>query len=235
MALAYSYRRVSSGGQAQGDKSGLQRQEQALKDWMRRHPDFRLAEELLDPGVSAYTGRNRTQGALGRFLAAARSGSIPKGSVLVVEDHRRFSRQEPLDALESLIRDVWGQGLGFAVCSYQAGSPLFRETTGAQDLAMLSFLFAQAHAESDEKSKWSRGGWRKIYEAQDRGERPRHRNPYWIDRDESLSESPFRLNGHAKSIEAMFKMCLAGMGQTQIADELNAEGYAAPPASKDGR
>ncbi len=26
MALAYSYRRVSSGGQAQGDKSGLQRQ-----------------------------------------------------------------------------------------------------------------------------------------------------------------------------------------------------------------
>ena len=87
MALAYSYRRVSSGGKAQGDKSGLQRQEQALKDWMRRHPDFRLAEELLDPGVSAYTGRNRTQGALGRFLAAARSGSIPKGSVLVVEDH----------------------------------------------------------------------------------------------------------------------------------------------------
>ena len=106
MALAYSYRRVSSGGQAQGDKSGLQRQEEALKDWMRRHPDFRLAEELLDPGVSAYTGRNRTQGALGRFLEAARSGSIPKGSVLVVEDHRRFSRQEPLDALESLIRDM---------------------------------------------------------------------------------------------------------------------------------
>ena len=59
MALAYSYRRVSSGGQAQGEKSGLQRQEQALKDWMRRYADFRLAEELLDPGISAYTGRNR--------------------------------------------------------------------------------------------------------------------------------------------------------------------------------
>ena len=235
MALAYSYRRVSSGGQAQSDKSGLQRQEQALKDWMRRHPDFRLAEELLDPGVSAYTGRNRLQGALGRFLAAARSGSIARGSVLVVEDHRRFSRQEPLDALESLIRDVWGQGLGFAVCSYQAGTPLFRETTGAQDLAMLSFLFAQAHAESDEKSKWSRGGWHKIYEAQDRGERPRHRTPYWIDRDESQPASPFSLNDHACSIEAMFKMCLAGMGQTQIADELNALGYNAPPASKDRR
>ena len=235
MALAYSYRRVSSGGQAQSDKSGLQRQEQALKDWMRRHPDFRLAEELLDPGVSAYTGRNRLQGALGRFLAAARSGAIARGSVLVVEDHRRFSRQEPLDALESLIRDVWGQGLGFAVCSYQAGTPLFRETTGAQDLAMLSFLFAQAHAESDEKSKWSRGGWHKIYEAQDRGERPRHRTPYWIDRDESQPGSPFSLNDHACSIEAMFKMCLAGMGQTQIADELNALGYNAPPASKDRR
>ena len=106
MALAFSYRRVSSGGQAQGEKSGLKRQEHALKDWMRRHPDFRLAEEFLDPGVSAYTGRNRIQGALGRFLAAARSGWIPKGSVLVVEDHRRFSRQEPLDILESLIREM---------------------------------------------------------------------------------------------------------------------------------
>ncbi len=86
MALAYSYRRVSSGGQAHSDKSGLQRQEQALKDWMRRHPDYQLAEELLDQGVSAYTGQNRIKGALGRFLASARSGSIPKGSVLVVEE-----------------------------------------------------------------------------------------------------------------------------------------------------
>lgn len=35
---------------------------------------------------------------------------------------------------------------------------------------MLAFLFAQAHAESYESSKWSRGGWRKIYETQGRGE-----------------------------------------------------------------
>ena len=33
----------------------------------------------------------------------------------------------------------------------------------------------------------------------------------------------------------MFKLCLAGMGQTQIADELNAEGYDSTTASMDGR
>jgi len=128
--LACSYRRVFSGDQAHSDECGLQRQEQALKDWMSRCLDFQLAEELLGLGISAaYTGRNRLNGAL-----------------------RRFFRQEPPEALKPLILDVWGQGLGFAVCSYHARIPPFRETTGAKVLAMLSFLFAQAHSENNEKS-----------------------------------------------------------------------------------
>ena len=141
MALADSYRRVSSGGQAQSDKSGLQSQEQALKDWMRRHPDYWMAEELLDPDISLIPVGISLRGLL-VASCKPKNRNVPWRSVLVVEAQRCFSRQDPLDAPESLIRDVWGQGLGFSVFSYQAGSPLFMETTGAQDLAMLAFLFA---------------------------------------------------------------------------------------------
>ena len=59
MALAYSYCRVSTGGQASEKRSGLQRQEDALREWLRHHRDYQLAETLIDPGVSAYSGRNR--------------------------------------------------------------------------------------------------------------------------------------------------------------------------------
>lgn len=53
---------------------------------MRSHPEFQLAEALIDPGVSAYSGRNRQRGALGGFLSAAQADRVPPGSVLVVED-----------------------------------------------------------------------------------------------------------------------------------------------------
>lgn len=235
MALAFSYRRVSSGGQAKDGKSGLLRQEQALAEWLRGHPQFSLAEELIDPGLSAYSGTHRLRGALGRFLRAAEGGTVPVGSVLVVEDFRRFSREEPVDALKSLIFSIWDQGLGFACCAYESGKPLFKVDAGGIHLAILSMMFSQAHSESQTKSAWSRGGWKKIYEAQDRGERPRHGIPYWIDRDEACPQDPFRLNSHSRAVEAMFRMCLAGMGQTQIADELNRDGFHPAPSSKNGR
>ncbi len=39
-----------------GDKFGLPRSEQVLKDWIRRDPDNPLLEELLGPGICVYTG-----------------------------------------------------------------------------------------------------------------------------------------------------------------------------------
>src|SRR5262249_22160074 len=45
-------------------------------------------------GVSAYRGKNIADGALGRFLAAAKAGKIKRGSYLLVESLDRLSRQE---------------------------------------------------------------------------------------------------------------------------------------------
>jgi DNA invertase Pin-like site-specific DNA recombinase len=227
MPLAYSYRRVSTGGQASDKRSGLQRQEEALRDWLRRHPEYQLAEALIDPGVSAYSGRNRQRGALGAFLAAAKKGGVPAGTVLVVEDHRRFSRQEPLEALTTVIQGIWAHGLGFAVCNYDGGAPLFRGNAQAQHLALLAFMFEQAHLESREKSRWSRAAWARTIEAQDKGETPPHRVPYWIDR----GADGFQLNNHALALARMVELACAGVSQNRIAEALNAEAVPPPPTA----
>ena len=227
MALAYSYRRVSTGGQASEKRSGLQRQQDALRDWLRRHPQYQLAEALIDPGVSAYSGRNRQRGALGAFLAAAQADRVPPGSVLVVEDHRRFSRQEPLEALTTIIQGIWAKGLGFAVCSYEGGRPLFKADAKAQHLALLAFMFEQAHAESREKSRWSRAAWARTIEAQDNGEKPPHKVPYWVNR----VADGFQLNDHASALARMVELAQAGVSQNRIAEVLNAEGVPPPPTA----
>lgn len=227
MALAYSYRRVSTGGQASEKRSGLQRQEEALRDWLRSHSEYQLAEVLIDPGVSAYSGRNRQRGALGGFLSAAQADRVPPGSVLVVEDHRRFSRQEPLEALTTVIQGIWAKGLGFAVCSYEGGRPLFKADAKAQHLALLAFMFEQAHAESREKSRWSRAAWARTIAAQDNGDKPSHKIPYWISR----VADGFQLNEHAVALARMVELAQGGVSQNRIADVLNAEGVPPPPTA----
>lgn len=227
MALAYSYRRVSTGGQASEKRSGLQRQQDALRDWLRRHPEYQLAEALIDPGVSAYSGRNRQRGALAGFLSAAQADRVPPGSVLVVEDHRRFSRQEPLEALTTIIQGIWAKDLGFAVCSYEGGRPLFKADAKAQHLALLAFMFEQAHAESLEKSRWSRAAWARTIEAQDNGEKPPHKVPYWVSR----VADGFQLNEHAVALARMVELAQGGVSQNRIAEVLNAEGVPPPPTA----
>ena len=225
MALAYSYCRVSTGGQASEKRSGLQRQEDALREWLRHHRDYQLAETLIDPGVSAYSGRNRQRGALGGFLSAAQADRVPPGSVLVVEDHRRFSRQEPLEALTTVIEGIWAKGLGFAVCSFEGGRPVFKADAKAHHLSFLAFMFEQAHAESREKSRWSRAAWARTIEAQDNGEKPPHKIPHWISR----VADGFQLNEHASALVRMVELAQSGVSQTRIAEALNKEGVPLPP------
>jgi hypothetical protein len=40
--------------------------------------------QLEDIGISAYKGANARDGALGQFLAAVKSGSVERGSYLIV-------------------------------------------------------------------------------------------------------------------------------------------------------
>ncbi|CAM4267991.1 recombinase family protein [Serratia silvae] len=99
MPLLYSYIRWSSERQAKG--TTLQRQMTSAKE-------FALANglelvEIIDPGVSAFRGKNTKTGKLGDFINAVREGVIPDDSWLYVENLDRLTRQDVTTAQKLFI------------------------------------------------------------------------------------------------------------------------------------
>ena len=89
--LAFSYRRFSSTQQRDG--SSLERQLEMAVD-VCSSMGWELVDLPPDAGLSAFKGLNKIKGALGTFLRKVKAGEIPKGSVLIIENMDRFSRNE---------------------------------------------------------------------------------------------------------------------------------------------
>ncbi|SFM30692.1 recombinase family protein [Methylobacterium pseudosasicola] len=96
MPVAYSYIRMSRPEQLRGDS--LRRQLEAARKWAVGR-GIELDEGLRDIGVSAYRGKNRTEGALGAFLSMVEDGRVARGSYLVMESLDRLSREAVVEAL----------------------------------------------------------------------------------------------------------------------------------------
>jgi hypothetical protein len=105
MTTAYSYIRFRRGDQQKGDS--LDRQIEKSEEYARRK-GWTLDSSFRDLGVSAFRGRNDTQGALSRFLEAVDNeamdnGTVKKGSVLIrhcpQEDKAEWERwaDEPIE------------------------------------------------------------------------------------------------------------------------------------------
>lgn len=227
MPLCWSYARTSTARQAAADRSGIERQEAALAQWLADHPDYQLAEALVDAGVSAGSGKHRMRGALARFIEGGRTGTIPPGSCLVVESWSRFSREVATDSLRTLLNDVWGQGLAISFCT--DGVVLTSDLIDREDYRLHGLLGAmgQARREWEERSRRSRGAVRKREELQDQGHRPRGRLPFWIERDaagELLISATY-----GPVILRAVELAISGLGMSWIAERLNAEGCPPPP------
>lgn len=98
MRTAFSYRRFSSGKQAEGDSD--RRQKKGFEDWCRKHPNVKPDTSLtLDAGVSGWKGKNVAVGSLGVFLEYCKSGRVKRGDFLVVEHLDRLTRDEVKPAL----------------------------------------------------------------------------------------------------------------------------------------
>src|SRR4051794_27885071 len=93
--LAYSYLRMSTAQQASGDS--VRRQTAARNAYLEKH-GLQLPDAFEDLGVSAHRGRHRTHGALSRFLALVNSGRVSRGSILLIEDIDRLSREPVIEA-----------------------------------------------------------------------------------------------------------------------------------------
>jgi DNA invertase Pin-like site-specific DNA recombinase len=89
--IAYSYLRLSTKIQLKGD--GRRRQLDDTIAAADRH-GWKLSDQTFhDLGVSAFKGDNLIMGALSNFLKLVEEGKVAKGSVLMVENPDRISRE----------------------------------------------------------------------------------------------------------------------------------------------
>jgi len=216
---AYSYIRFSSPEQEKGDS--LRRQIQLSEEYCKQNGlilDDTL--KLTDRGLSAFKGIHRTKGALGEFLRLVEEGKIPPGSVLLVENLDRLSREQILDALNQFTGIIRA---GIKVVTLQDGMEYCQESINqnwAQLIISITYM-ARAHDESETKSKRISAVWEnKRSKAGNGGKKLTAKAPAWLKLSQDRTKF-ILIPEAAKAIELIFRKKLAGKGAERIAQELN--------------
>ena len=118
MPKAYRYHRFSTPEQDQG--TSLERQRKSTK-LLVQQKQWEEAEVIEDKGLSAWKGDHLRVGGLGRFTDRVATGEIEPGSILVIENLDRLSR-EKLKNARRWIEDINEAGIAVAVCSPPSSS-----------------------------------------------------------------------------------------------------------------
>lgn len=221
MTLAFSYLRFSTPEQRKGDS--FRRQLAATMEFAERH-GWHLSEvPFFDDGRSAFHGRNAEDGKLGEFLGAIESGSIPSGSVLIIEALDRLTRQEPLDAVPLLRRIIKA---GVRIATTMNGRVYGAEQADGYgyELVEIVILLTQGHEESRKKSHRIKESWvSKRAKAESLGKPMTSRLPAWL----RLSIDGNRIEvieDRAAIVRKIFRDYLSGSGSHAIATALNEAG-----------
>ena len=140
-----SYLRFSTDRQFDGDS--YRRQTQLTEDWCSKN-GYELLEKFEDTGVSGFHGLNVIEGGdFHRLLNLIKLGKIESGTILVVENLDRISRQKPLSSI-SIINEVLSNGI-----EIQTLFPEIRYTKNSSELEILQMVFSLigSHTESLKK------------------------------------------------------------------------------------
>lgn len=172
--------------------------------------------ELEDIGVSAFRGDNVRDGALGQFLEAVRSGSVKRGSYLIVESLDRLSREQVLNA-QSLFLRIIQAGINLVTLMdgklYEAGK------VDLADLITSLVIMSRAHEESLTKSKRIAAAWKNK-----RSEATRKPMTKWCPAWLRLSTDRTRYEvvpDRADVVRQIFVDTAEGIGMYSIAGRLN--------------
>ncbi|MEG7474523.1 recombinase family protein [Serratia marcescens] len=223
----YSYVRWSSDRQAKG--TSLERQTNKAKEFATLH-NLELVE-LLDAGLSAYRGKNTTQGALGGFIQAVENGAIPNDSYLFVENLDRLSRQDILTANKLFSHLL---ELGLTLVTGMDGKIYTKESVTANptDLMLSILLFSRANEESATKQKRVYGNIKALVERHKAGLpttiKTAGSHVWWTDasgdKHTAVKPHPEYWEPARKAVE----LFLEGYSAHGVCDYLN-EHYTAPP------
>ncbi|MBL4775414.1 MAG: recombinase family protein [Mariprofundus sp.] len=211
---AYSYIRFSTPEQIKGDS--LRRQLEGSRQWADEH-DYELDTSLRDLGISAFSGTNRIEGSLKKFIDLIEQGQIDEGSVLILESLDRLSREELTKSLNLFI-NILSAGITIVTLAdrqeYTAKS-----INNIGNLVISLVSMARAHEESLVKSMRVRASW-KARVANVYNKKLTSRCPGWLRYNEH--HDTFELiENRAELIREMLRKTIAGIGQNRLAHELN--------------
>jgi DNA invertase Pin-like site-specific DNA recombinase len=228
MAEVYSYVRFSSKGQAHGDSN--RRQVESGDKWIKRH-GHTLMEAYADRGVSGFRGKNKHKGALGSFLRKVHSGDVKPGSILLVENLDRLSREQ-VDEAEELFKGIIRAGVKIAVLT--PVERVYDKDTLKSPVGLFEPLMAfwVANLESQKKADRLKESWANKRKA---GGKYNVKVPSWVDRvnytkakatdgTEKKRHDPhaekFKLNAGAEAVRHIFTRTAEGIGQRRLLAEL---------------
>jgi DNA invertase Pin-like site-specific DNA recombinase len=228
MPLAYSYLRFSSPEQAKGDS--IRRQTEDTDAWCQRNnAQLDTSLSLRDEGVSAFKGKNRENPdvhALAQFLAFVKSGRVPAGSYLVLENLDRLSREEVVPAVNLFTGLLLA---GVKVVQLNPGEVIYTAKADMGQIMLAVCELSRGHSESAMKSDRVGKAWankRKNAETK----LVTRRVPGWMKRDADgravLDDKgwPVLDPTGAATIRRVYALAGDGLGVGVIAKKLNAEG-----------
>jgi DNA invertase Pin-like site-specific DNA recombinase len=214
MPLAFSYVRFSTPKQADGDS--LRRQTEIAQAYAAAHGLMLDGRSFQDLGVSAFSGKNRTEGALGAFLSAVESGRVPRGSVLLVESLDRLSREEVEEALTLFLTIIRA---GIKIITLADGMEFEKGKLDLGKLVLAISFMARGNNESSTKRFRLTAKQKQNHLAIAEGEHARIRTPGWLQSEgKRFTFRPDR----AKIVRDMVAAALAGKSTVQIKHDLNA-------------
>jgi DNA invertase Pin-like site-specific DNA recombinase len=215
--LAYSYGRFSSPQQSEGDSQ--RRQDQAAAAWCKRN-GVRLdsTTHLWDKGTSAFRGAHRQEPhkhALAAFLHMVEKGTVAPGSILIVENLDRLTRENPVDAL-GLLLDLLRKDVRIAVLTPH--EVVYEHETGPMNLVLAVMEVGRSNQESVRKSDLLKASWAgKRARAREEGEVMTRRLPCWVE------EKGGRLHLIPERVEILrllYRLAVEGRGAHLIVKEL---------------
>ncbi|MHC5536639.1 recombinase family protein [Singulisphaera rosea] len=228
MPTAYSYVRLSSSRQIQGD--GVRRQLAKTREYCERN-GLSLDEglRLSDLGVSGFRSKNSKFGALAEFLAAAESGRIAKGSILIIESLDRLSRDQISEALQLFLRIIQS---GVDIVTLEPERRHSRDSIN--DLSGILepiIIMSRANEESATKSARITAKWeqRRIAarEGTAGGKSKGKLRPWWLDFNK-VENRYVPIPDRVAVVREIFRLREGGYGMVAIVKKLNNEPWEKP-------
>ena len=226
----YSYIRFSTAEQSLGDSERRQLERtKAFAD--RKGLPFDATLRMTDRGLSGYHGYHRNKGVLGKFLQSVENGDVPAGSILVVENIDRLSREGIATTLRSIIFRLWDFGITLQTLSPEESYE--PKCDNDPKFIGLWLYMNRAYDESLRKSeriRYTREKNRKL--AYEQSVKLNGRCPAWLEsvKDKNGNTTAFKIiSGAQETIELLFDLKLKGIGKAAIVKKLNSEALWMPP------